>query len=130
MGLFTDTLKASGAQTTATTGSGKTMPYLGPGKAYIDVTAASGTAKTLGVWFEGRRTNSDNWAKLVTAGGTVISSPAITTTGSGTKGRTVYGGAIVDIPSIPNQIRYRSSHGGTSPSFTYSVVLEANQGPK
>lgn len=106
-------LKTSSAQTTATTGDWVTFPYVGPVSIVVNVTAYSGTSPTFAVRFEGRHdTSQASTPAIVNYSGTTLSTGTIST---------VDGRAVI-LPAGFRQIRYRSSFGGTSPSFTYSIT--------
>lgn len=115
------TLKASGAETVSTTGTGLEGGGHGSLAVIVDVTAASGTTPTLLVDIEGSD-DGTNWAVIGTIGsngyrtGSVGTAPAnITATGT----------HRAFLPAA-RHVRYKSTIAGTTPSFTYSVTAEAS----
>lgn len=101
-------LKASGAETTSTTGSTKTF-YSLPEQAVCKmlVSAVSGTDPTLTIELEGSD-NDSNWFSILTA-------PTANQAGK------------YELPIGPQDFkyyRYKSTiTGSDSPSFTYSLIL-------
>lgn len=110
-------LKTSGAETTTTTGSWITFPYAGPISVVVRPTAFSGTSPTFTVRFQGRNNTTNTAADIIGYSGTTLSVGTIT----GAAPRAVM------LPAGFQQIRYRSSFGGTAPSFTY--LIECMQQP-
>lgn len=115
------TAKASGAETVSTIG-----PPVDMGDSYtvsvtVTVTAASGTTPTLVVIVEGS-TDGVTWFQLGTmgaanayqAGAPSAGAPANITGADSCKAAF----------TAPQFVRTRSVIGGTTPSFTYSVVVE------
>lgn len=111
-------LKASGAQTSSTTGSAVEVGSAGRVTLTVDVTAVGGTP-TMTVVIEGSN-DGTTWYTIATFGvgglGYGLSTaPNITGTG-----------AIRGVVPAAPFMRYRSVIGGGSPSLTYSVLGEAN----
>lgn len=100
-------LKASGAQTSSTNGTGKLVGPTDVCKVMIKVTAVSGTSPTLDIDIE----DSDDDSTYVDR----VKLPRITAVGE-------YEGFL---KSSKKYLRYASTIGGTTPSFTYSVYLTA-----
>lgn len=113
------TLKASGAETSSTTGAAVEMGGAGRVTLTVDITAASGTTPTMTVVIEGS-IDGTTWFTIATVGlsglGYGVGVPSNFTGVSATRGV---------VPAAPF-MRYRSVIGGTTPSFTYSVLAEAN----
>jgi hypothetical protein len=104
-------LKASAAETTSTNGAEKSdarIASLKSGIAVLTVGPVSGTSPTLDVQIQGRDSASGTWETLATV-------PTITAAGT----------YIVNLEHFRSRMRYVSTIGGTSPSFTYSVVALA-----
>lgn len=108
-GGITDTLVASAARTTS--GNTNTLTGYGPTKilrAQLDVTAASGVGATLDVVIEDTL-DGTNYNTI----GTFAQ-------------RTAAGRQVIDITSpFSDQLRVRWTLGGTTPSFSFSVVALA-----
>lgn len=100
-------LHASAARTA--TGNGSAVHVTGDKAVmFLDCSAASGTSPTLDVKLQGKDPISGNWFD------TGDSFAQLTTTGS----------ERVEIAALPDaDIRCVYTIGGTSPSFTFSVVL-------
>lgn len=111
------TLKASGAETASTTGPAVELGDAGALTFVVAVTAVSGTSPTLSLLIEGSD-DGTNWYTIAKVGsdgyslGSLGAAPA-NFTGAGTVRGTCPAARFV---------RYRSTIGGTSPSFTYSVI--------
>jgi hypothetical protein len=111
-------LKASAAETATTAGAGvATGPDGGSVLVTVAITAASGTTPTMTVAIEGS-VDGSTWVTLGTFGangyvhGTPATPPTNFTTTASKSGV---------FPSMPF-VRYSSTIGGTTPSFTYSVT--------
>lgn len=116
------TLKASGAQTASTNGGAvDTGPDGGSLLVQVDITAASGTAPTLLVAVQGSQ-DGTNWVTLgsIGANGYVAGTPA-------TEPTNFTGTAAAQKGVFPRlqYVRYASTVGGTTPSFTYKVTAVA-----
>lgn len=113
--------KASGAETVSTTGVGTEVGDAGAVYVTVGVTAVSGTSPTLLVVVEGSADNS-TWFTVGQIGlsGFVVGSAAAAPTNI-----TAAGTYVGVFPSM-QFMRHRSVIGGTTPSFTYSVGLEAS----
>lgn len=127
MGLFSDglqrflerdtvSLKTSGAETASTTGQAQELGDKRTMNLTVDVTAVTGTSPTMVVDIEGSDDNI-NWHVLARIGsdgyrvGSVGTAPAnFTTTGT----------VRCTVPAA-RYVRHKSTIGGTTPSFTYSV---------
>ena len=112
------TLKASSAETASTTGHAKnTANDSGSLYVFVNVTAVTGTTPTMTVVIEGSQDGS-NWFTLGTVGangyatGTTATAPSNFTAAADTRAA---------FPAM-QFIRSRSVIGGTTPSFTYSVI--------
>lgn len=116
------TLKASGAETVSTIGP-QVIDTGESGVVYVqvDVTAVSGSTPSMTVVIEGSNDGSA-WFTLGTIGangyvvGSVGSAPSNFTAAATTRAA---------FPAM-QFVRYRSVIGGSTPSFTYVVAMEAN----
>ena len=115
------TLKASGAQTASARGAAIKVGKGGSLLVTVAVTAASGTTPTMTVAVQGS-VDGSTWVTLGTVGanGYNAGSTAVTAPSNLTTTATVR--AVV--PAMP-YVRYSSTIGGTTPSFTYSVQAVA-----
>lgn len=120
------TLKASGAQTASTNGAAlgtslitaaiteDNVGFTQAGRAYLDITATAGTSQTMDLKIQGRVSGSDAWTDLGSftrkaGSSTTLTSPATDE---------------LFLPGpLPPELRYVSTLGGTSPSFTYSLKV-------
>jgi VCBS repeat-containing protein len=114
------TLKAAGAETASTThGSINVLDGSGSAVVTVAVTAASGTSPTMTVVVEGSD-DGTTWFEIGTIGangyraGTTGTAPSNFTGAATTR-------AVLPAPQF---VRTRSVVGGTTPSFTYSVVVQ------
>jgi hypothetical protein len=113
------TLKASGAETASTTGTGVEV---GEGQAVnvtVDVTAVSGTTPTMTVVIEGSN-DGTNWYELGTIG---ANGAKVGQVGTAPSNLTATATVRASLPGA-RHVRSRSVIGGTTPSFTYSVLAE------
>jgi hypothetical protein len=113
--------KASGAETANTTHPALNTEDVAVVHVVVDVTAVSGTTPTMTVVVEGSN-DGTNWFELGTVGangyraGSVGTAPSNFTATATTRAM---------FPAA-QQVRTRSVIGGSTPSFTYSVVAETN----
>lgn len=116
------TLKASSAETASTT-SGSANTGMDPGGLYVEVnvTAASGTTPTMTVVIEGSL-DGTNWFTLGTVGANGYNSGSV---GTAPSNFTATAGPIRAYLDSPQYVRSRSVIGGTTPSFTYTVLAVA-----
>lgn len=113
-------LKASGAETASTVGAAvATGPDSGSLYVEVNVTAASGTTPTLTVKIEGSL-DGTNWFTLGVIGANGYNVGAVGVTAP--TNFTTTAGPIRAIYDAPTYVRYNSTVGGTTPSFTYSVT--------
>lgn len=114
------TLKASGAETASTNGAAIDIGDAAALYLKVDVTAASGTSPTLVVVIEASFDGGTTWFELGRVGTDYrvgsVGTVANLTAAAATHAAFPAGGSLV---------RSRSIIGGTTPSFTYSVVGEA-----
>lgn len=115
----TATLKASAAET-----ANATHATLDTGEAAnlavtVAVTAASGTTPTLVVIVEGS-IDGTNWIELGRIGANGYRTGNTATAPSNFTGA----GTVAGVFPAPQFVRTRSTVGGTTPSFTYSVTAE------
>jgi len=114
------TLKQSSAETASATGSGVELGDKASMALIVDVTAATGTSPTLLVTVEGSNDGSV-WYTLAKIGangvvyGDVAAAPSNFTTAATVR-------AVVPAARF---VRSKSTIGGTTPSFTYSVAGSA-----
>lgn len=122
LGRFTNrealTLKASAAETASTTGTAVELGDAATITATVAVTAASGTSPTMVVDIEGSDDNT-NWFSLGQFGANGYRAGSVGTAPSNFTAAATARGAVTGAPYI----RYKSTIGGTTPSFTYSVAL-------
>ncbi|MGH9167376.1 MAG: hypothetical protein ACRD02_06040 [Acidimicrobiia bacterium] len=97
------TVKASGAQTSSTTGASVEVGDAAVFNLLLDVTAASGTTPTLDITIQGSD-DGTNWYAL----GTFAQKTGVSAE------RKAFPGA--------RYVRYVSTIGGTTPSFTFSIA--------
>lgn len=112
-------LKASAAEIASTVGPAvPTGPDSGSLFLNVAITAASGTSPTMTVKIEGSM-DGTTWFTLgvVGANGYNVGSVGVTAPSNFTTTTSVL--AIYDAPQY---VRYNSTVGGTTPSFTYSVT--------
>lgn len=113
--------KSSGAETASATHASVDTIDASTAVVTVTVTAASGTTPTMTVVVEGS-TDGATWVTLGTIGangynvGGVATAPTNFTTAATSRG----------VFSAPQLVRTRSVIGGTTPSFTYAVDVEAN----
>ncbi len=115
------TLKASSAETASTTGAGVEAGEGANANVTVDVTAVSGTTPTMTVVVEGSNDGA-TWYELGTIGangakvGQIGTAPSNLTT------------TVTVRASLPGarHLRSRSVIAGATPSFTYSVTVEAS----
>lgn len=113
--------KASGAETTSTTHGVIDTGDSSTAFVTVDVTAASGTSPTLTVVVEGSA-DSTNWITLGTIGANGYNHGSVATAPSNITGATTQRGIF----PAPQFVRTRSVVGGTTPSFTYAVRVDAS----
>lgn len=113
--------KASGAETASTTGPAFEAGAAAVGHVEVNVTAASGTSPTLLVVIEGSN-DLTNWYTLAQVGSNGGALGGAAAAPSNITGTGIYRAAVV----LAQFVRYRSVIGGTTPSFTYGVNIEAN----
>lgn len=109
-------IKTSGAETVSTTGSSQEIGDARAMTLTLDITAVSGTSPTMVVDIEGSDdgVNFHVLARIGTDGyriGSIGTAPA-NFTGADTERFTILAARF---------IRYKSTIGGTNPSFTYSI---------
>jgi hypothetical protein len=115
--------KASGAETASTTGPTIEVADTSMAIVTVAVSAASGTTPTMTVVVEGS-SDATNWFTIGTIGANGYASGSVGTAPSNfTTAATVAG-----VFPCPQYIRTRSVIAGTTPSFTYSVNVEASGG--
>jgi hypothetical protein len=114
------TLKASGAETTSTTGPALELGDARALSFVVAVTAASGTSPTLSVVIEGSD-DGTNWHTLATVGSNGYAVGSVGSTPSNFTGAATVRGTC----PAARYVRYRSVIGGSSPSFTFSVTGSA-----
>lgn len=100
-------LKASGAETTSTNGTGKQIGPSGLVKVMVKVTAVSGTSPTLDLKIQDGATSTPTTDR--------VQLPRITAVGE----------YEAFFRTSQPYVRYSSTIGGTTPSFTYSVHVTA-----
>jgi hypothetical protein len=115
------TLKASGAETASATHTSVETGDSGVLYVQVAVTAASGTAPTLTVVVEGSN-DGTTWFVLGTVG---ANGYRVGSTGTAPTDLTTSATVRAAFPAM-QFCRTRSVIGGTIPSFTYSIVAEAN----
>lgn len=108
--------KASAAETASTTHAVAHASGASVASIVVTVTAASGTTPTLLITVEGSDDGS-NWFTLGQIGANGNAVGATATAPSNFTAAATARGAFV----VPEFIRTRSTVGGTTPSFTYSV---------
>ncbi|MFF8831380.1 hypothetical protein [Streptomyces sp. NPDC015131] len=113
-------LKASGAETSSTTGTAMELGDAGSLVVTVDVTAASGTTPTMVVDIEGSADGS-NWFPLGQFGANGYRSGSVGTAPSNFTAAATTRGAVTGAPYV----RHKSTIGGTTPSFTYSITVSA-----
>ena len=113
------TLKASAAEIASTTHDTVDTGEASTISVTVDVTAASGTTPTLVVIVEGSHDES-TWVELGRVGANGYRTGTVGTAPSNFTGA----GSATGIFSAPQFVRTRSTVGGTTPSFTYSVEAE------
>lgn len=114
------TLKASGAETASTNGGAvATGPDSGSLYVEVNVTAASGTTPTLTVAIQGSM-DGTNWFTLGTIGANGYNTGAVGVTAP--SNFTGVAGPVRAYYDMPQYVRYSSTIGGTTPSFTYTVT--------
>lgn len=115
-------LKAAGAETASTTGGGIEV---GDGSAaYVEVNVATvaGTTPTMTIVFEGSN-DGTNWFTLASLGANGVS-----VGGAGAApSNIVAAGLIRGLFSTTQFLRYRSVIGGTTPSFDYTIRVDADE---
>lgn len=114
------TLKASAAETASTTGSAVELGDNASMHVTVDVTAVSGTTPTMTVDIEGSDDNT-NWAVIGTFGANGYRAGSVGTAPSNLTGAATVRGVL----PAARYVRHKSTIGGTTPSFTYSVALSA-----
>jgi hypothetical protein len=112
-------LRPSAAETASTTGPTLETGDAGAVYVQVDVTAASGTSPTLTVVVEGSNDNT-TWFTLGTLGANGYAVGPLATAPANFAGP----GSTRAMFPAPQFVRTRSVIGGTSPSFTYQVVVE------
>lgn len=119
---FSATLKSSAAETASATHGTVNTKLNNTVTVTVDVTARSGTSPTLLVTVEGSNDGGTTWHVLGKIGsdgysvGSVATDPADFTAVASKSG--VY--------PAPALVRTKSVVGGTTPSFTYSVVADVS----
>lgn len=111
------TLKASGAQTSSTNGGAVDAGGGSTATVTVNVTAASGTTPTMTVAIQGSA-DGTNWVTLGTIGAGGYS---VGTTDSAPSNFTASATSRAVFPA-PQFLRYASTIGGSTHSFTYSVT--------
>lgn len=117
------TLKASGAETASTIGTGVAIGDAGTMLVTLAITAASGTTPTMTVNIEGSWDGGTNWVVLGTIGANGYRAGLI---GTAPSNLTTTATVRANLTAAP-LVRYNSTIGGTTPSFTYSVVADTNR---
>lgn len=112
------TLKASGAETVSTTGASVELGDAATIAVVVAVTAASGTTPTMVVDIEGSD-DGTNWFVLGSFGANGYRAGAVGTAPSNFTAAATARGAVTGA----RYVRHKSTIGGTTPSFTYSVEL-------
>ena len=103
--------KSSGAAVTATQTSAKVNAgNYGTAKAYLNITAVSGTSPTLVVKFQ------DTWDSTGTTGWTDIASGAFSS-------QNATGTTSLALSNVGPYVRAVQTVGGTTPSFTYDLYI-------
>jgi hypothetical protein len=103
------TVKASGAETSSTNGAAIELDDVSDARLDLVITAVSGTTPTLDVAIQTSADGSTGWTTIAS-----FAQQTATTTGV----HKIFG-------PCDRYIRYSSTIGGTTPSFTYSITGEA-----
>lgn len=114
------TIKTSGAETANTTHNTVQTGPAGAVVLTVAVTAASGTTPTLSIVVEGS-VDGSTWFTLGTIGTNYAVGSSVTAVTNFTAAATTLASF-----SATEYVRTRSVVGGTTPSFTYSVVAQTN----
>lgn len=114
------TLKSSGAETSSTNGSTVELGDAGSLSFVVNVTAVSGTSPTLSIVIQGSD-DGTNWHTLAKVGSDGYSLGSL---GAAVANFTATGTVRGTCPAA-RYVRYSSTIGGTSPSFTYSITGSA-----
>lgn len=114
-GVFT---KAAGAETVSTTHGLVDGSHSASAIVTVNVTASGGTTPTLTVAVEGSN-DGTNWVLLGTLGANGYNLGSVATAPSNLTGAATVTGVFPTMGSV----RTRSIVGGTTPTFTYSVLV-------